>query len=388
MFRFRKAFFCFGELCFSYAFDNLLTSAMSSILQKKKKEYKPDLDECVVRIHAWYEQKWIDRPPVRFYHHNKEYEQHRIGEGSFTSAEARWMDTEFQIKRFLETLNEAAFLGETFPVFWPNLSAVAYNLFLGQVPEFDEVTAWVHPCVADLEHLPPLTVQKGNQYFKKVEELTQRALEIAEGRFWVGYTDMYAGIDCTAGLRGAERMCMDVVDQPEALHRLIQAAFAEYPEVYRHFDRILKAHGQPSVTWMNLPSFETFNVLACDFAVNLSTEHFNAFCMPVLRQEAESFVHNVFHLDGKGVARHIDSILTLPNLKAIQWVQGYGDDTPIRQWIPLIQKIQQAGKSVIVDLKPEELDDFIRLVDRTGIMLWVDAEPRLQGDILKRVTRW
>jgi hypothetical protein len=358
------------------------------MLQKMKIESKPDLDECVARIDAWYEQKRIDRPPVRFYHHNKEYEQHRIGEGRFTNPEARWMDTEFQIKRFLKTLNEAAFLGETFPVFWPNLSAVAYNLFLGQVPEFDEVTAWVHPCVADLEHLPPLTVQKGNQYFKKVEELTQRALEIAEGRFWVGYTDMYAGIDCTAGLRGAERMCMDVVDQPDALHRLIQAVFAEYPEVYHHFDRVLKAHGQPSVTWMNLPSFETFNVLACDFAVNLSTEHFNAFCMPVIRQEAECFVHNVFHLDGKGVARHIDSILTLPNLKAIQWVQGYGDDTPIMQWIPLIKKIQQAGKSVIVDLKPEELDDFIRLVDRTGIMLWVDAEPRLQDVILKRVKRW
>jgi len=351
-------------------------------------ESKPDFDESMARINAWYDQKWIDRPPVRFFHHNKEYEQHRIDKGHWTNAEARWMDAEFQVRTFLESLETNSFLGETFPVFWPNLSAVVYNLFLGQKPTFDDVTAWVHPCVDDLERLPRLTVQKENRYFKKVEELTHRALEIAEGRFLVGYTDMYAGIDCTAGLRGAERVCLDVVDQPEALHRLIQAAFAEYPEVYRHFDRLLKAHGQPSVTWMNLPSFETFNVLACDFAVNLSPEHFNEFCMPVLRQEAECFVHNVFHLDGKGVARHIDAILTLPHVKAIQWVQGYGVDTPILQWVPLIRKIQEAGKSVIVDLKTEELDDFIQRVDRTGIMLWVDAEPSCQSELLKRVSRW
>lgn len=65
--------------------------------------------------------------------------------------------------------------------------------------------------------------------------MTRRALELAAGRFLVGYTDMYAGIDCTSGLRGTERMCLDLVSQPEALQRLIDAAWAEYPAVFRHF---------------------------------------------------------------------------------------------------------------------------------------------------------
>jgi len=29
------------------------------------------------------------------------------------------------------------------------------------------------------------------------------------------------------------------------------------------------------------------------------------------------------HLDGMGVARHIDAILTLPNLQTLNWVQEY-----------------------------------------------------------------
>ncbi|MCX6876199.1 MAG: hypothetical protein NTW21_20690 [Verrucomicrobia bacterium] len=349
---------------------------------------KPDFDDCLARIYAWYGQQIIDRPPVRFHHHNVEYERHRAMAGPWRTAEERWLDVDFQVKTFTDSLEGATFLGETFPVFWPNLSAVVYNLFLGQPPEFDEVTAWVQPCVAALDRLPALNVQRENRYYRAVEQLTAKALAVAEGSFLVGYTDMYAGIDCTALLRGAEQMCLDVMMDPAGLKRLISAAFTEYAEVYSRFDATLKAHRQLSVTWMNLPSFDTFNVLACDFSVNLSPSHFDEFCLPVIRREAECYVHNVFHIDGKGVAKHLDSILTLPNLAGIQWVQGYGVDQPILQWLPLIEKIQQAGKSVIVDLAPRELADFMKRVDPTGIMLWINAEPEDQADILNQVKRW
>ena len=349
---------------------------------------KPDFDECIARIYAWYQQKIIDRVPVRFHHHNVEYEKHRSISGSWKTPEDRWLDLDFQVKSFTDSLVGASFLGETFPVFWPNLSAIVYNMFLGQQPEFDDVTAWVHPSVTDLEHLPNLTVQRDNQYYQAIERLTTKALAVADGKFMVGYTDMYAGIDCTALLRGAESMCLDMILDPDGLKRLIHAAFAEYADVYKRFDDTLKAHRQLSVTWMNLPSFETFNVLACDFSVNISPAHFDEFCLPVIRREAESYVHNVFHVDGKGVAKNIDSILTLPNLAAIQWVQGYGVDQPILQWIPLIEKIQNAGKSVIVDLQPHELAAFIKQVDPTGIMLWINAEPGQQAEILNQVKHW
>jgi hypothetical protein len=183
-------------------------------------------------------------------------------------------------------------------------------------------------------------------------------------------------------------MCLDLVLNPDGITGLIQQAYSEYPDVYNYFDRKLKEHGQPSVTWMNLPSFQTFNVLACDFAVNISPEHFDRFCMPILWKEAEGFTHNVFHMDGPGVAKNIDSILSLPNLAGIQWVQGCGNDRPIMQWIPLVEKIQAAGKSVIVDLQLDELDGFMKKVDPTGVMLWIAAEPKAQRDVLAKVKAW
>ena len=349
---------------------------------------KPDFDECLARIYSWYEQKIIDRPPVRFYHHNVEYEHHRSVEGPWESEEQRWLDVDFQLRTFVDSLEGTKFLGETFPVFCPDISSVVYNLFLGQRALFDDVTVWTYPCIEDIETLPELPVQWDNKYFRTIEQLTHRALECAEGRFLVAYTDMYVGVDVAVLLRGTEQVCLDLLTSPDQVKKLIDLAFSEYGDVYSHFDRILKAHGQLSVTWMALPCEGTANVLASDFATNISSEHFDEFCMPIMHRGGRLFTHNVFHMDGPGVAKNIESILTLPNMVAVQWAQGYGKDKPIMQWVPLIQRIQQAGKSVIVDLELDELDEFTKEVDPAGILLWVPTEPKDQVDVLARVAKW
>jgi len=107
-----------------------------------------------------------------------------------------------------------------------------------------------------------------------------------------------------------------------------------------------------------------------------------------LQQEVKTMTHNVFHVDRPGVAKNIDSILSLPNLMGIQCARGCGCHKPIMQWRGLIRKIQQAGKSVVVDLERAELEDFISNVDKTGIMLWIVVDPNEQEEVLRRVTRW
>ena len=100
--------------------------------------------------------------------------------------------------------------------------------------------------------------------------------------------------------------------------------------------------------------------------------------------------HNIFHLDGKGVARHLDEILNVPEIQAIQWVQGAGADQPILPWLPLIKKIQTAGKGVVVT--PER--DAARahaavLLDAGHPVLLVDNDggpPLLRGAWLVRKT--
>jgi fructose-1-phosphate kinase PfkB-like protein len=55
-------------------------------------------------------------------------------------------------------------------------------------------------------------------------------------------------------------------------------------------------------------------------------------------------------------------------------VQGVGDDQPIMQWTPLIQRLQDQGVPVIVDLSKHELDDFMAAMRPESLFLWIATD--------------
>lgn len=352
-------------------------------------EGKPDFEMAMKRIEAWFAGEILDRPPIRFSSHNAEYDEADRDNSRWGSLKERWFDTEYQVEKYIRSIQNKVFLGETFPVYWPNLGPNVFAAFYGCPVEFGEVTSWAESFLTEYKELDKLKLDQGNEYFRKLEDMTRYALERCEGKFMVGYTDLHPGMDCAAAWRGTQDLCMDIYDCPEDVSRLMEAASKDFHQVYDHFDNLLKEKNQLSVTWMNIPSFGKMHIPSCDFSAMISKEQFNEFYLPFLKKEVKPMTHNVFHLDGKEVARHLDSILEIPEIHAIQWVQGVGDDRPILQWIPLIKKIQAAGKSVVVDLERKELEDFVGSMDPKGLMLCIASdEEDEQREILKRVERW
>lgn len=351
-------------------------------------ESKPDFDQAVDRIYAWYEQQMIDRPPVRFTRHNAEYDAaDSTWKESWRDLKDKWFDEEYQIESFLNQVRGKRYLGETFPVFWPNLGPNVFAALYGSPLEFSDVTTWALPILADYDQAVTLDCQ--SEYLRKLESLTRAALDVCRGQFLVGYTDLHPGLDWLAALRGTEPLLLDMVDRPDRLPPCLARCTPDFLALFDHFDTLLKAHGQPSITWMGIPSFGKMHIPSCDFGAMISPRYFKRFALPALLAEVQHMTHNIFHVDGKGVARHLDAILDLPNVQAIQWVQGMGDDLPIMQWVPLIKKIQAAGKSVIVDLSPIELEDFIGAVRPEGIFLTMATETEAEERaILKRIAQW
>ena len=347
---------------------------------------KPDFEQAMQRIDAWFAHEMIDRPPVRFSRHNAEYEI--LDDASqWPSQQARWFDAEHQIDRFLRQIEGKTFHGETFPVFWPNLGPNFFAGLFGCHLEFGDVTSWAEPILAD--YTQPVVLDWQSEYLRKIDELTQLALEQCAGRYLVGYTDLHPGMDWVAALRDTQQLCFDLLDEPEAVKGLLSQSTPNFLAVYDHFDAPLKAAGQPSITWMAIPAFGRLHIPSCDFATLISPQQFREVVMPVLHDEVTAMTHNIFHMDGKGVARHLDAILELPNVQAIQWVQGVGNDQPILQWIPLIQRIQAAGRSVVVDLTLPELEPLIAALRPEGLLLCLPSEGEEQElAILQRLEKW
>ena len=233
-----------------------------------------------------------------------------------------------------------------------------------------------------------LKFSRDNVYFRKIEELTRVGLEKSAGRFSVGYTDLHGSLDCAADWRDPQRLCIDLIDCPGKVHELVRLANENFLAVYDHFDAVLKAAGQLSATWMGIPSRGKMHVSSCDFTAMTSTAVFCEFYLPSLLAEVEQTSDNIFHLDGKGMLRHLDRILEIPQIQAIQWVQGVGDDLPILQWLPVIRRIQAAGKGVVVDFQLDELEPLIAAMEPEGLYLCLAAAEELQPDVLKRLEKW
>lgn len=347
----------------------------------------PDFEMSMKRVYAWYHREIIDRPPVRFMAHNAFIEEANKAYLS-DNIKDRWFDAEFQVSTFIESIQGKTFYGETFPVFWPNLGPEVYAAFYGAELTYGQVTSWSKPVVHTWADMNALKLDMNSPYLKKLEELTACALEQCKGKFMVGYTDLHPGVDCAAAWRDPQQLCLDMYDAPGQVKKLIELSIADFETIYNHFDAILKAAGQLSVSWMGIPSFGRMHIPSCDFSALISGEFFEEFCLPVLRREVKTMTHNIFHIDGKGVAKHLDAILSVPEVHALQWVQGVGDDQPILQWIPLIKKMQ-AQKPVIVDLQKHELEPFIEQMDPEGIFLWIATETEEEEQaILKRVSQW
>lgn len=351
----------------------------------------PEYGRAKERMDAWWEHEIIDRAPIRFTEHNA---QHKTGLGdilkNYASLKEYWYDTEYQICAFLKGLEETGTLAETFPVYYPNLGPGVYASFYGSPLSFAEVTSWTGHIVHDIEFddFSQIKLDMQNEYWLKIEEMTDAALKAAKGRFLVGYTDLHPSMDCVADWCGAEQVCMSMLDAPERLEELLEIAYADFPQIYGHYNQKLFAAGMPSVSWMGIPTDEPMHIPSCDFATLVSSAQFERFCLPHIEREVRQAKYNVFHLDGRGVARHIDAILSLPQIQAIQLVQGVAEDEPILQWVPLIRKIQRAGRSVVVCIQPDELQSFMDAVPPEGIYLTLAAPPETQRDVIAAVEKW
>ncbi len=341
------------------------------------------------RIDAWYEGEMLDRPPVRFSRHNAEFEVSDDNPNRWTNLKDRWSDAQYVVESFEKSIEGKVFRGETFPVFWPNLGPNVYAAFFGCELDYGEVTSWIQHAVHQPEDIAKLKFDRRNEYFAQIEKMTKLALEACHGKYLVGYTDLHFGLDCVADWRGQSDLCLDFFDRAEMVEEMLALASRHWSETYDHFDTLLKENGQLSVTWMVIPSYGRMHIPSCDFGALISTAVFEKYALPAIREEVAKMTHNIFHLDGVGVARHLGPILEIPEIQAIQWVQGVGDDQPIMQWVDLLKRIRAAGKSVVVDLQLAELEPFIDAMDPEGVYVCIPSEnDQQEEEILNRLERW
>jgi hypothetical protein len=353
-------------------------------------EFKPDYEQSRQRIEAFWEREIVDRPVVQFTLLKPERDRVLLPARHHAGPAERWLDAEYQAEWALAQLSNQLFLGDTLPVAWPNLGPDVFAAFYGCPLVFgDYGTSWSQPILHDWAAARDVALDWGGPLLCQIEAMTDALLDAGRGRFLTGLTDLHPGGDCLAALRGPENLALDLLTHPDEVKALLARLEVDYRTVYDRFYRRLCEAGQPCTTWTPLLSEGRYYLPSCDFSIMVGSAMFQEFFLPALARECRFLDRSLYHLDGPGALRHLDCVLDIAELDAVQFVPTV-TDAAFAKWAWVYKRIQAAGKGLQVTC---DLAEVLKVFDELrpqGVHLVVQgvSSPEEARALLRAVEGW
>ena len=356
-------------------------------LPKPGEGYKVNMEAAKEKFRNYWAHKNTGRPLMCVIARRPEVEQYSDGtpvEGGYLDQicqgkyynmpeEQKWkdMDDKYQnpqriVDRYRYFCQTHAFLGESFPNLNIDFGPGSLASYLGSEIGFKEDTVWFNKCLDGWDGVPKLTFDPENKWFKKHLQLAKDCQALAGDDFYVDMPDLMENIDVLASLRGAQDILFDLLDEPEMIGERIQEVTDIYYEYYdRFYDVIKDEDGGNAYTVFQIWGPGRTVKLQCDFSAMMSPEDFRKYIQPSLRSQSENVDHVLYHLDGPAAIKHMDALMEIEGIDALQWTSGdAGPDGTLPDWDVIYDKAIAAGKSIWVKVYSGEFEDWIRNVDR------------------------
>jgi hypothetical protein len=345
--------------------------------------YKNDWEKACKKFLEFWAKENHDRPLISVTAPRDGYQRKKVKVPE--KLEDRWMDIDYVIESSRENMAATYYGGESFPALNPNLGPDILGATIGCEIEFGENTSWAKHFVEDWSQLPDIRFDPENKWWKKIKAMTEAAVEDAkQGDYLVGITDLHPGADGLVSLRGPENLCYDLVDYPDEIKRAAFQVLEVHKQELDELYRITTRYQEGSTHWMGIWHPGKWYNTSSDFICMISKEMFGEFILPELKEELAHVDASIFHLDGPGALKHLDTLLQLPNLNGIQWVYGAGQPSA-SHWIPVLKKIQDAGKLIQVYIEPDELDILLQELKPEGVMYLTGCNSEEQAkELLKK----
>ena len=356
-------------------------------LPKPGEGYKVNMEAAKEKFRNYWAHKNTGRPLMCVIARRPEVEQYSDGtpvEGGYLDQicqgkyynmpeELKWKDMEDKyqnpqriVDRYRYFCQTHAFLGESFPNLNIDFGPGSLASYLGSEIGFKEDTVWFNKCLDSWDGVPKLTFDPENKWFKKHLQLAKDCQALAGDDFYVDMPDLMENIDVLASLRGAQDILFDLLDEPEMIGERIQEVTDIYYEYYdRFYDVIKDEEGGNAYTVFQIWGPGRTVKLQCDFSAMMSPEDFRKYIQPSLRSQSENVDHVLYHLDGPAAIKHMDALMEIEGIDALQWTSGdAGPDGTLPDWDVIYDKAIAAGKSIWVKVYSGEFEDWIRNVDR------------------------
>ena len=210
-------------------------------------------------------------------------------------------------------------------------------------------------------------------------------------------------------LRGTEQLLIDLLEQPEIIEQKIRDYVAAWIEAHRYFWEIYRTRFPGDCSALIWAPGKTY-ICQSDVSTMISPAMFRRFVVPEIEALGKYLEYLPWHLDGPEEIKHLDLLLELPQITAIQ-IQPGANRPPCASplWLPQAKKIQARRRSLITyannleelktlvaNLAPEGLcvginyhftdvtqtEPFLNVLERRYGRFIEDKPERKSGDIL------
>ncbi len=266
-------------------------------------------------------------------------------------------------------LEQTLFMADSLPSIRVDFGPVLLGALLGGQSEVGHDTTWTHAMIADDWHnAPDWQLDTDHPWWHLLLDLLERVAAMARGQYLVMTPDLGGSCDVLLNLRGSQALCMDVFEQPERITAALQAIEPAWQQAWMQLYKSVFKHNAGLIHWLGIWSNEPYVVAACDFNALIGPQAFRELCLPDIVRQARTAGRAIFHLDGPDAARHIDALLAVPEIQAIQFTPGEGTPSTL-PWIDMFRKIQQAGKALYIFCPHDQITELTAQLQPQGLML-------------------
>jgi len=356
--------------------------------------YKDDWDKAKARFLAFWDREMVDRCCLAVTAPRQGARPPSPEPTPRTEAELirYWLDPEDNLRRMLARFERTYYGGEAYPATTMCVGASAMAAFYGSRVEYRPETAWFHPAIEDLGAFS-WSVDATCPLYRATFDSARYFVQECRGRYLVGLPELGSATDDLSLLRGMQPLVFDMLDQPEAVERGIGALVDTWCRAHRELYEIARPanDGGCPIPWMQTWAPGPHYQMSCDFSAVLSPAMFRRFILPEIRGYLKVNAYSVYHWDGPDALKHLDALLELDDLKAIQWTAGEGQASAASpRWIPYYRRIQAAGKCLILPFaEVGEVESLLTALSSRGLLLamWASGEEEARH-LLRQAARW
>lgn len=348
--------------------------------------FKQDIGQVRQRMRAFWAQEMADRAlisaPAPLASKARATESESREDSGRKDAQAlirQWEDPDTMRRNALHSLETTYLGGDTLPVLFQNYGTAGHCRYFGAKPTYSESTLWFDPVWTDLTEVHSAYDET------LLEEQLQNARRLTDwsgGDYLMGMPDHCGTLDALGHLYGSQRLLVEMLAEPQKVQeaaRLVDEKWISAHERFYQASRDLNGGGVHA--WMHLWAPGRVQQMQCDMSVMISPAMYESFVLPELERQMTWIEYPVYHFDGIEQTRHLDLLLSLKKLKAIQWTHVAGQPSPARH-LPTLRRIQAAGKSLLVMTPPEDVPALLDGLSAKGLYLHTKARTQEEAQRL------